>query len=172
MYRITDRNEYVKEVQSYLLLLSDADSLFPRVAIDGVYGEETKEAILYFQGENSLIKSGKVDKETFDLLYIKYTEAMNEKEARKFIITDNGFPLMYGVQNNDVATLHFIIEELSKTYESITPLPSGRFYNRLTEGSVRELQRIFGLLENGIVDELLFERLLLELEASKISGVN
>lgn len=169
MYRIEQTNEYIKEVQTYLILLADTDTEFPRVAIDGIYGEETKGAVIYFQKKKGLSESGTVDKDTFDLLYIDYSDAVKEKEARDFIITENGFPLAYGMRNNDVATLHFIIEELSQTYETLNPLASGRFYSRDTENSVKELQKIFGLEENGNVDALLFERLIMELTASNIS---
>lgn len=80
-YRIDRDEEATAEVQRYLRALSYRHNEVPHVGVDGIYGEETRAAVRAFQVLFSLDATGRVDEETFSLLYSEYIKA--EKGHRK-----------------------------------------------------------------------------------------
>ena len=68
-YRIDREEEAVAEVQRYLRAVSYRYKEVPHVGIDGIYGEETREAVRAFQEHFSLSQTGVVDDVTFLRLY-------------------------------------------------------------------------------------------------------
>ena len=68
-YRIDRKEEAVAEVQRYLRAVSYRHEELPHVGIDGIYGEETREAVRAFQEHFSLSNTGVVDEVTFLMLY-------------------------------------------------------------------------------------------------------
>ena len=115
MYELLNKPAAIKEVQKFLYVISDrVNNKVPRVAIDGIYGNETRNAVLIFQRLYDLEGDGTVDRITFDKMYILYEEARNSDLSFDYIITENGFPVKLGDQNNDVIYIHLLINELKK----------------------------------------------------------
>ena len=84
MYRQSDKEEAIKEVQEYLFFLSDKKyDTIKRIPIDGVFDKETEEAVIEFQLANSIEPTGIVDYETFTLLEREYSIAY-ENFSEKF----------------------------------------------------------------------------------------
>ena len=76
MYRLGDKRAAIREIQKYLHFISDRiTNEVPRIAIDGIYGNESKEAVMAFQEYKGIAKTGEVDYETFNLLYSEYLKA-------------------------------------------------------------------------------------------------
>ena len=71
-YRIDRREEAVAEIQRYLRAVSYKHTALPHIGIDGIYGQETQEAVRAFQRLFSLLVTGEVDDATFALLYEEY----------------------------------------------------------------------------------------------------
>ena len=69
IYRIDREKEAIAEVQRYLRAVSYRHESIPHVGIDGIYGEETREAVRAFQILFSLLATGVADEETFSRLY-------------------------------------------------------------------------------------------------------
>lgn len=163
MYELRDKESAVREVQKMLRYVSDAVEYdLPTVSIDGIYGEETRNSVLVFQEQNGLYADGRVDYDTYLLLYSAYNEAKGEHKRNQYIITNNGFPFAIGMQNADVAHLNLLLNELSKSYPSLPKNLRGNYFSDETEKAVYELQKMFLYEENGIVDAFLYERILSE----------
>jgi peptidoglycan hydrolase-like protein with peptidoglycan-binding domain len=137
----------------------------PRVAIDGIYGEETSEAVRIFQTIYGLKADGLVDRATFDMLFIMYRDVIMDIRSSDYIITDIGFPLKVGNQSNDVIALHLIILELGKTYNDIGVVSQSAYFSESTKNAVMNMQKIFRLPVTGEVDSLLYDRMIYELDA-------
>ena len=167
MYRLSDKTAAIKEVQRFLFVISDrVNEEVPRVAIDGIYGNETSEAVAYFQKIYGLLADGNVNRETFDLLFFLYDEAMNQLQLHNYIITDEGFPLTIGMQNHDVMVLNLILTELRYTYPDISHVEKINYFSKSTQNAIMDLQKIFGEEESGIVDEIFYKRLKDELNST------
>lgn len=71
MYDITGPAP-VRELQKYLLELSYATHGYPHLAIDGIFGRETREVLSLFQRRNRLPVTGVADRRTWEALYAAY----------------------------------------------------------------------------------------------------
>ena len=54
MYDISDKSNAIRQVQLFLLELHYADEKYPHIAIDGIYGKETEDAVRMFQKSEGL----------------------------------------------------------------------------------------------------------------------
>ncbi len=87
----------VRTVQTYLNRIAQAYPAIPKQAVDGIYGAETRKAVMTFQGIFSLPKTGNVDYATWYKIsdvYVgvtKIAELTREEETELFIP-----PVLYG----------------------------------------------------------------------------
>lgn len=171
MYALNDTVAAITEVQRFLYVISNTTHPeVTRVAIDGIWGAETERAVAEFQRSSAIEITGKVDYETFDALYVAYSDAKGELEARDYLITNEGFPLKINMMNDDVLLLHILISEIQKTYDYLTEVSKTTYYSATTEKAVLELQELFGIEVSGSVDAAMFERLIVELDSIKLGN--
>lgn len=171
MYALNDKTAAIVEIQRFLYLLSNTSNPeIPRVAIDGIWGEETEAAVIEFQKISGNEVSGKVDYQTFEALYDAYSAAKSELYELDFLITTQGLPLSKNMMNDDVLLLHLMILEIQKTYDYLTEVDRTTYFSENTEKAVMELQEIFGMEQSGRVDALMYERLVLELDSIKLGN--
>ncbi len=150
MYHISNKQEPIKEVQIALFALGYGESHL--VPIDGIFGENTRNAILHFQQENGLIPSGVVDYETFIQLKNKKIEV--EKGANIF-----PFPLKEGDNNEKVAHLHAALNILfTENNNGNNPL-TGTLFDSQTKKYVNLFLLRIGAVENGEITMAQYERL-------------
>lgn len=71
-YRIDKKEEATAELQRYLRAVSYRYARVPHVGIDGIYGEETQDAVRAFQLLFGLPATGKADALTFARLFAEY----------------------------------------------------------------------------------------------------
>ena len=72
IYRIDREEEAIAEVQRYLRAISYRHASIPHIGVDGIYGEQTREAVRAFQVLFSLLETGVVNEETFSRLYREF----------------------------------------------------------------------------------------------------
>ena len=166
MYELLDTKSAIKEVQKFLYTVStEVNTDVPRVAIDGIYGEETLEAVRIFQIIYGIPETGYVDRTTFDMLYFLYREAIIDRTGKDYVITSIGFPLKLGSQGSDVIAIHLYITELQKKYPDIRSVGKGSYFTEDTRNAVITLQNIFNLLPTGEIDARLYQRILTEVDS-------
>lgn len=166
MYDISDRGAVVSEIQKYLHLIhTNGERDIPRVAIDGIFGKETKYAVSEFQRMRGLGATGIVNKETFDALYLEYREIIDFAERETPLTGELALPLSLGTQGSEVLILNLYLAELQKNYKDIGRVDKSAYYSPKTENAVKDAQKIFRMAENGVVDDRFYNRLLLELYA-------
>ncbi len=166
MYHISDKKGAIREVQKYLLAISQRADYLPHVTVDGFYGEETRLAVSDFQREYSLPITGTVNRETFDLLFEQYIYVTDTMEHEKNIFNIGDFPLKRGSGGNDVSVLNSMIRELAFYYRDLES-PYGDYYSSVTEEAIKLLQGYFIEEKTGIVTVAMFDRLKEEIKARK-----
>ena len=86
IYFINDTKEHIRRVQLWLREISRSDERIKPVFIDGIYGDETREAVRNVQKVYGLAVTGELDKETFDLIFRLYSD--QSIPARAFFRVD------------------------------------------------------------------------------------
>ena len=74
---VGDRGEKVRHLQYMISILSTYIPAIPPVNIDGIYGQQTRAAILAIQRRNRLPETGSVDPETWNKIYEQFTGIEN-----------------------------------------------------------------------------------------------
>lgn len=169
MYRQNDKSAAIKEIQEYLFFLSDKKyDTIRRIPIDGVFDNETTEAVIAFQTALSLAPTGIVDYETFTALYREYTSAYNEFSEKNYIVGDGKLPLQENDQNDDVRVLHAMINELRKTYSQINEVGTGAYFSSRTGDAIEKIRKLFLLPYSRKLDKPLYSRLKKEIHSRKL----
>ena len=166
MYLQSDKKAAITEIQKYLFFLSDKKyNTIPRIPIDGIFDEETKNAVIEFQKIMLLETTGVVDFETFTLLYQEYEQTLNDYNTENYIFGHANFPLKENDQNEDVRALHVMINRLRKTYPQVTDIGTGSYFSHNTKNALTELRSIFSLKGEPILDKPLYRRIKNEIDA-------
>jgi hypothetical protein len=164
MYFVDDKKSAIKEVQRYLVYIAETYNEMPYTQIDGIYSEETKAAVEFFQESKEIEVTGYVNEETFRLIVAEYSEIKNHNQSINGIANDELYPLKRGDAGESVKRLNSLIGELSEYYD-IPILHSGEGYTEDTVASVKLMQKIFGFSESGETDIDLLSRIVTELNA-------
>jgi peptidoglycan hydrolase-like protein with peptidoglycan-binding domain len=122
-------------------------------------GKKTRDAVSFFQNNNGINPSGRVDEFTHTLLYAAFKEKSELSDISDTIVTNQGFPLSKNMQNNDVLILNTLLDSLLKTYPNIERVNVTEYFDTKTERAVKDMQKILGFKENGTVDKRTFSRL-------------
>jgi peptidoglycan hydrolase-like protein with peptidoglycan-binding domain len=159
MYNIEDKPMAVREIQKYLLVISQKEDEPVAIVVDGVYGENTKIAVIAFQEKSGLPPTGAVDILTFYALEKQYSDIMELNEASRAVIDDAAYPLGIADSSDDVAVLNGYLRALSRSYPDMPLADKGNFYSKNTEDAVKHLQSKMMLEESGTVDHAMFVRI-------------
>ncbi len=142
-----------REVQKYLLEVSYATHGLPHIAIDGIFGPETEEAVRLFQKQNRLPATGTVDAETWEELFRQHKEAERNRRFADEPPMRTPLPLRLRAENSDVALVQILLSEVEQALYPIGFVPQGGQYDLATERAVRSYQEYRSLPPSGAVDE-------------------
>ena len=147
MYYVDDKRAAITEVQRFLFVIGQKNGL-SHLSIDGFYTEETENAVREFQRSHSLLETGVVDRETFDLIYGGYREIVDLEGEYEALIYSAEYPMRIGDSGNGVSDLNILIRELARFYRDL-PIPYGNFYSADTSQAVKMLQKALRKVETG-----------------------
>lgn len=167
MYQLLDKQAAINEIQLFLNIIADEKEEIPRIGIDGLCGIETREAVLAFQELYGLEKTGTVNFDTYTALYNEYKFIVDERAMRTYILTESGFPITLGMQNEDVLIINLMLSELQNTYTEIGYVENSKYFSTKSQNATKELQKIFNFPVTGEIDARFYERMKIELDALK-----
>ncbi len=158
MYSIRDKKSAIKALQRYLKKIYGDEV---NVNQNGIFDDNTLMALNRFQQDNLINAESNVDFSSYDLIYNAYLYEVNREIARK-IAPDILFPLKSGDQSASVLRFNSMLREILEYYSIYSYAPHGDYFSADTEGEIKKLQEIFDLEANGVVDELLYLRIVSE----------
>jgi len=149
-----DHSKNVTELQNYLRTIAYNGGNIPIIIADGIYGDSTKQAVSAFQRENALPVTGQVNKSTWDKIYLDYSDIRDNYITQECI---TAFPSIDTIiSENDsggvILILQAMINTLAASYINIPQVGINGIYDTTTAEAIKELQRVFGIEDNGLVD--------------------
>ena len=155
-----DANEYVRIVQYMLNIIAENNPAVPSLAEDGIFGEQTREAVTAFQREYGLPANGEINEDTWNAMFRVYRGiilALPEFYSESAIVPYPGIVLTLGVQGNGVRLLQTYLNELSAVYPEIPTVNVTDVYSADTQAAVRAFQELFGYDVTGNVNVLTWD---------------
>ena len=159
-YTTWQRIDHIREIQEYLRTLSLVDNNYNDLAVDGIYGKETADAVRQFQLTNNMPVTGVVDNLTWDRLAHDYRDALTLMSKA---VPLNAFPtpqfrLRFGDEGDVIYILQAMVNTLADL-ENGQRIPSSGVYDSDTQSRIRDLQKFSGFPQNGEVDRAFWDHL-------------
>lgn len=166
-----DRGNQVVPAQYYLSFISTYNSAIPRVTIDGIFGNGTRQAVEAFQREYGLDVTGVIDRTTWDRLTQVYLGIIGDNPPQYLAqeyIPYPGRTLGEGASGDAVRVLQERLLYLSDIFPNIPRVDVTGYFGPETEAAVLGFQTEFGLPQKGIVGPLSWN----EIESRYLNTLN
>jgi len=159
-YRIGDTGGSVTLIQQFLNEISNDYPLIPKInPVDGIFGEDTENAVTVFQEIFNLTPDGIVGEATWNkmvLLYVAIRDLSElVSEGQMYVGTDLQFPesVSVGSTGPRVSSLQYFLLIISNFDQRIQSVPVTGEFGQLTFNAVKQFQSAYNLPVTGIVDE-------------------
>ncbi len=151
------RGDGVRALQFFLNYLSGYYDTIPAVAVDGIYGPSTREAVLAAQRTFGLPPDGVVGEITWNAVYDAYLGIINtvpREFSEGVALPYGGRTLRIGADSEDVLALQEYLNYIARTYPEIPTVETTGYFGPRTRESVLAYQALFGLDATGVVGPL------------------
>ena len=151
----------VSSLQYMLRQLSKTYQFLPELAVDGVYGERTLEAVMRFQREAGLPVTGVVDQATWNAIHSCW---LRQQSRESYSRATRVFP-SEGVQVHEGSAREYMIVPqtmfniLAGQFEGITLCPADGCNGPASADDIRWLQKAAGLPQTGCMDTATWDAL-------------
>ncbi len=155
-----DTGPEVRLIQYFLAVIGYFDEDIPILAVDGVYGPETRDVVLTFQNKYGLPVDGIVGRNTWNAIISAYQSTINALPPEFQPNRDEIYPgyfLTLGEQSSYVTTMQRYLRAIAESDPSIPLIEVTGTYDQATENAVRRLQEQNGLPANGAIGPLTWE---------------
>lgn len=172
--QLGDQNQYVRELQYYLDVISGFNNALPSVTIDGVFGSETETAVRAFQEFYGLTVDGVVGEQTWNMIQDVYQgirASLSNGTSTTGAKLYPGYILLEGIENSDVRDLQTYLALIGRTYTSLPEIPVTGYFGSQTEAAVRAFQKAFGISESGVVGAVTWDAIANEYDQITLAGL-
>ncbi len=153
----------IRSLQTMLRVLSEHDRRHPSIIPDGVYSQNTIQAVSAFQRLHGLPVTGVTDQDTWELIVAEYERALihvAEAEALQIILNPNEV-LRRGDSSPYLRVAQALLVELAEAYASIAVPSQSGVLDEITADSIASFQRLAGLPMTGNLDKVTWKHLAL-----------
>lgn len=150
----------VARIQRQLNRVSNTYPAMPKiVSVDGIFGADTRDAVLKFQEIFNLSQTGVVDKSTWYKISYIYNSVKKLSDLYSEGLTLEEISLQFPEQLTEgdtgpvVSHVQYFLEVIGAYYNDVFPVEVTGIFDGQTVESVKSFQKVYGLPETGIVDE-------------------
>lgn len=143
-----DSSAGVLTLQYYLNYISLFVSTVMGVAVDGSFGEATRDSVISFQKTYNLEPTGVVNRavwESIENTYFSLISRLPFEFTEGVLEPFPGRVLRIGISGNDVIILQEYLNFIAKTYTSIPTVTVDGVFGEATAAAVREFKRLFDI---------------------------
>lgn len=144
----------VRSLQYMLNQLAIHNSTLPRLAVDGIFGENTLEAVMVFQRENGRPVTGVVDLSTWDAIQSAYFQIQMLYGAPPplSVLPDGTYTAGEGAEGEPMLIVQAMFVSLNKKMSNFNLCKLNSCNDGETHSNIREVQRLAGLPITGVLD--------------------
>ncbi len=156
------RGNEVRFIQYYLNVVSYFNPEIPTIAVDGIYGPQTEEAVRAFQRYYGLTEDGIVGRNTWVRLNAVYNDLIKSLppgyQGQGAAIYP-GYHLKQGATGEDVRNLQTYLNRISDNNPDLPSLAVDGDFGPATTATVRAFQQQNNLPVTGVVGPITWERI-------------
>lgn len=151
----------VHSLQYMLRRLSMYYDVLPSVVVDGVFGEDTLEAVMVFQREFAPPVTGVVDYGTWDAIHTRWEDAERDLQEPRALRAFPGNRRRAQEEGSYyfMAVPQTMFQVLSRLINGISPSTASGMHDELSAENVRWLQEKAGLPVTGTLDQRTWDAL-------------
>jgi peptidoglycan hydrolase-like protein with peptidoglycan-binding domain len=151
---VGNSGDEVRVIQYYLNVIAYFNQNLNNFAIDGIYGEDTANAVRVFQDFYSLAPTGTVDRPTWEKIREIYDDIRNNlpegysgNKAKLY----PGYVLSEGMRGENVRDLQTYLARISSFIPELPTISVDGIYGPETANAVRIFQRLYKIPVSGSV---------------------
>ena len=152
-----DSGTDVSTLQYYLDFLGFFYDTLPDITVDGIFGEETRNAVLAFQQQFGLPQDGIVGRQTWYRLQDEYDavlRALPSEYSSYSSLLYPGYFITTGATRKVVEQLQTFINTIARNNSSVPAVTVDGVFGTATQNAVRAIQRLVGQNPTGAVGPL------------------
>ena len=153
-YRIENKSAAIKEIQRYLISLTDTVS---KVKPNGIYDTATKSEVVRFQNSKKLPATGVVDFETFRLLRENHEYVSQKKQVRS-ANPDIIFPVKLGDFGIGASKINGMMSKFLQNHKDSIYLRSGTSFSKESVAALKRIREILRLTDSSQADEEFYHK--------------
>lgn len=157
-------NQPIRALQTMLRVLAEDDPQYPSLVPDGIYGNETRNAVAAFQRRHGLSATGITDQDTWDLIVSEYEPALiriDEAEALHIILNPNQV-IRRGERHPYVYLIQAMLTGLDEIYGSFGAPSISGILDDATSDAISAFQQLNRLPMTGHMDKQTWKHLALQ----------
>lgn len=153
----------VQILQYFLSIVGAYYDELPRLGIeqvDGVFGPQTRDAVIAYQRMMGLPQTGVVDRATWNALVSTYESVIRVRPIAQWLPGVAGFPsvfLVEGMRGEEVREAQRLINFIARAYPDIPTVTVDGVFGPGTRAAVVALQNRFGIPPSGAIGPLTWE---------------
>ena len=144
----------IRSLQYMLNALAIHNTVLTRLAVDGIFGERTLEAVMVFQREYQLPVNGVVNLNTWDTIREAYfkVELLYGSPPPLNVLPSGTYTAAEGAESEPMLIVQAMFVSLTKVMSNFSPCQMNSCNDGETHTNIREVQRIAGLPITGTLD--------------------
>jgi peptidoglycan hydrolase-like protein with peptidoglycan-binding domain len=165
----------VRSLQTMLRVLGEDDERLKNVVPDGIYGDQTRNAVYHFQRSHGIPATGVTDQTTWDAIYTEFEPAQTRQLPAQplQILLEPGQVIRKGEENRYLHVVQAVLISLADSYGSITAPAVTGYLDDPTSDAIASFQYLSGLPQTGELDKVTWKHMAIHYAlAANLDGPN
>lgn len=154
----------VRSLQTMLRTLSEDDPDLPTIIPDGIFGNQTRQAVFTFQRKYGLPATGVSNQETWDKIVAEHEKAnvrVSPAEPLQLILNQNQI-IQRGEYHPYLFLIQSMLTTLGETYGQIVPPQISGILDEETSYALSTFQQLSDIPATGELDKITWKHLALQ----------
>ena len=160
----------VRSLQTMLRVIAARHADLPGVIPDGIYGQQTANAVSAFQRKLGIPITGITDQPTWEMIVSEYQSALilvTPAQPLQIILESNQV-IRSGEEHHSIYLTQAMLTAMAKEYSSIPEPSLTGVLDGSTSESIAAFQRLSGLDITGELDKITWKHLVLQFQLSAV----